>query len=69
MQTDRIAQFRTAPGIAAGSPGRRASPALGTPRFVTQSHALSAPIARPRSLFLAATIAIALYLLGRRISE
>lgn len=38
-------------------------------RFVTQSHALSTPMARPRSLFIAATIAVALYLLGRRLSD
>ncbi len=30
---------------------------------------LSAPIASPRALFIAATIAIALYWIGRRLSD
>jgi hypothetical protein len=34
-----------------------------------QSHALSAPMTSPRSLFIAATIAVALYLIGRRMSH
>ncbi len=67
MRNDRIAN-RLSPGIVSGRSFRRAS-GLATRRFVTQSHVLSAPIARPRSLFVAATIAFALYLIGRRLSD
>lgn len=38
-------------------------------RFVQQSHALGTPIASPRALFVAATIAFALYIIGRRLSD
>ncbi len=38
-------------------------------RFVMQSHNVSAPIASPGALFVAAAIAVALYLVGRRISD
>jgi hypothetical protein len=61
------------PGILTGlglRPSSRASREYGRPRrFVMQSHVLSAPKTSPRSLFIAATIAIALYLIGRRLSE
>ena len=58
------------PGILTGGTGRvRSATASNAGRFVTQSHALSTPIASPRSLFIAATIAVALYWIGRRISE
>jgi hypothetical protein len=61
------------PGILSGVPfRRRALPtheATRPSRFVTQSHALSAPIASPRSMFIALTVAIALYLIGRRLSD
>ncbi|MEO8937041.1 MAG: hypothetical protein ABI277_13770 [Burkholderiaceae bacterium] len=36
-------------------------------RFVMQSHVLNAPRANPRALLVAAAIALALYLIGRRI--
>ena len=38
-------------------------------RFVMQSHALSRPIANPKALLIAAAIAIALYLVGHRLSD
>lgn len=38
-------------------------------RFVTQTHAIGAPMAQPRSLLVAGLIAFALYLLGRRLSH
>jgi hypothetical protein len=58
------------PGITSGGNARHRPVAPMKPsRFVTQSHALSTPIASPRGLFLAATIAVALYWVGRRLSE
>jgi hypothetical protein len=63
-------QSTRSPGIVSGSNGRQRPTFPTKPaRFVTQSHSLSAPIASPRSLFIAATIAVALYWIGRRISE
>lgn len=50
----------------AGYPNTRTPVAT---RFIQQSHAVSAPIASPRSLLLAATIAVALYFVGRRLSD
>jgi len=38
-------------------------------RFVTQSHALSAPIARPGPLLVAATVAVAVMLIARRLID
>ena len=38
-------------------------------RFVTQSHALGAPMASPTSLLVAAAIAVAVYLVGRRLVD
>lgn len=46
---------------------RAASGGRPVPRFVMQSHALSAPRANPRALLIAMTIAVAVYLLGCRI--
>jgi hypothetical protein len=60
------------PGITAGAP-RRPMPSTIRPRksarFVTTSHSLSAPAASPSGVLVAATIAIALYFLGRRLSD
>ncbi len=59
----------TTPGILTGMSRRGANADAGrSTRFVTQSHALSAPVASPRSVFIAATIALAIYLIGRRLS-
>ena len=38
-------------------------------RFVTQSHVLSAPIARPGPLAIAAAVAVALVLVTRRLTH
>ena len=38
-------------------------------RFVTQSHALGRPKASPLALMIAAAVAIAVYLLGCRLSD
>lgn len=38
-------------------------------RFVTQSHALGTPLANPAALAVAAAIAVALYLVGRKLSD
>lgn len=38
-------------------------------RFVTQSHALGAPMASPASLIVAAAIAVAVYFVGRRLVD
>ena len=38
-------------------------------RFVTQSHVLSAPLARPTSLAIAAAVAVALVLVTRRLTH
>lgn len=40
-----------------------------TRRFVTESHALGAPIARPGPLLVAATVAIAVVLIARRLID
>lgn len=61
----------TVPGILSGF-GPRHTPRSVTggrnaSRFVMQSHVLNAPRANPRALLVAATIAFALYLIGRRI--
>lgn len=49
--------------------GSRPERNLRSPRFVTQSHALGAPMAKPASLILAAAIAVAVYLVGRRLVD
>lgn len=46
-------------------PERRPKPM----RFVTQSHALGRPMASPTALIIAAAVAIAVYLLGCRLSD
>ncbi len=37
-------------------------------RFVTQSHALGGPVATPRALLIAAAVAIAVFVVGFRLS-
>lgn len=59
------------PGILTGfgprHTSRRATRGRNASRFVMQSHVLNAPLANPRALLVAATIALALYLIGSRI--
>ncbi len=61
------------PGILAGVGSRRSTASANddrhTARFVTQSHVLGARIANPRALFIAAAIAVALYIIGCKLSD
>lgn len=59
----------TAPGPASGRTIHRVDHGMRPGRFVMQSHALGAPIASPRALIIAAAIAVAVYLLGCRLSD
>ncbi len=52
-----------------GTPGSRPDRNSRSPRFVTQSHALGAPMANPASLIVAAAIAVAVYFVGRRLVD
>jgi hypothetical protein len=61
------------PGILASAPLARQRPAdpvnrRPASRYVTQSHPVSAPMANPTAIVIAAVIAIGLYFLGRRLS-
>lgn len=61
----------TTPGILTRVPRRDPAATRAVPkstRFVTESHTLSAPITSPGALFVAAAVAVALYLIGRRLS-
>jgi preprotein translocase subunit Sec61beta len=59
----------TTPGILARIPARRQPQSTtGPSRFVTQSHAVSAPALNPRALVLAAMIAAGLVVIARRSS-
>lgn len=65
--------FNLTPGILVDGASRRSTASANDDRhlarFVTQSHALGVPMANPRALFIAAAIAVALYLIGRRLSH
>lgn len=65
--------FNLAPGILVGALSRRSTAPANddrhATRFVTQSHALGRPIANPQALLIAAAIAVALYLIGRKLSD
>lgn len=67
-QIDRPSLPGILPGDGDRRRGRQPGDAPHRLRFVTQSHALGTKGASPRSLFMAATIAVALYLIGRRLS-
>ena len=58
------------PGIGLGSrrPTASANDDGGHARFVTQSHALGAPIATPRALLIAVAVAVAVFVIGFRVS-
>lgn len=57
------------PGFARDRSLRPSHNSAGHGRFVTQSHALSAPRARPASLAIAAAVAVALVLVTRRLTH
>jgi hypothetical protein len=61
------------PGIAVGLGSRRTTDSANddrrNARFVTQSHALGAPIASPRALIIAAAVIVAVLLIGFRLSS
>lgn len=61
------------PGIGIGLGLRRATTSANderrNARFVTQSHALGAPIASPRALLIAAAVALAVFVIGLRLSR
>jgi len=63
----------TTPGILAPSAVRaRSTRGIGSirrSRFVMESHLAGAPVYSPRAILIAATIAVALYLIGRRLSD
>jgi hypothetical protein len=58
------------PGIGLGSrrPTTSANDGRHNGRFVTQSHALGAPIASPGALLIAAAVAVAVFVIGFRLS-
>ena len=66
------ARARTARGIVLGlSPYRSAREGRDSKprRFITQTHALGGAPSRSRSLLVAGLIAVALYMIGRRLSR
>ena len=58
------------PGIGLGArrPTNSANDDRRNARFVTQSHALGAPAASPRALLIAAAVAVAVLVIGYRLS-
>ena len=58
------------PGIGDGSrrPTASANDDRRNARFVTESHALGAPIASPGALLIAAALAVAIFVIGFRLS-
>ncbi len=58
-----------APGLYRDRAMRPAREAWRHRRYVTQSHALGAPIASPRSLAIAAAVAVALFFVARRLTD
>lgn len=61
--------FLVTPGIDSRRPTASASDDRRMVRFVTQSHALGAPAASPGALLIAAAVAVAIFVLGLRLSR
>jgi len=57
------------PGFGTYGANRPARDAHRARRFVTQSHALGAPTARPGPLLIAATVVVAVVLIARRLID